>query len=315
MSNTARNTDLGSWQTVTVSVADMDAALALWRDQFGLTVVATRDGPDTGLATLWAIKPSDIRRQVLLATGDHRHGMLHLIEFAAPGEAVREGAAVFDWVPKNLDIYVEDMPARIAELLAAGYAFRADQFSEVTAPDGTRFREIHMPAHDGLNIVLLELLDDSPPLTDRHYGAVGPLITIVPDANREKAFVADVLEMDQLKDNKLDGPEIEAMIGLPSGAALDVSIWGDKAQSLGWLEIIEYQGTQGSDLYPRAKPPATGILQLRYSVADLDAVTQNLKRKAVPFEALSALDLLDGSDDLVALTTPAGLRLEIAEHR
>ncbi|MEM7765613.1 MAG: VOC family protein [Pseudomonadota bacterium] len=314
MSNALNEKGLGSWQTVTVSVADMETALALWRDQFGLTVVATRDGPDTGLATLWAIKPSDIRRQVLLATGDSRHGMLHLIEFTEPGDAVRDGAAVFDWVPKNLDIYVQDMPARINELLAAGYAFRADQFSEVTAPDGTRFREIHMPAHDSLNIVLLELLDDSPPLTNKHYGAVGPLITIVPDAAREKAFVADVLDMDQLKDNTLDGPEIEAMIGLPSGAALDVSIWGNKTQSLGWLEIIEYQGTQGSDLYPRAKPPATGILQVRYSVSDLDAIAKSLQQH-VPLDAFDYLDLLDGSDRLIALTTPAGLRLEIAQQR
>ena len=61
-------------------------------------------------------------------------------------------------LPKNLDIYVTDMPQRIDALKAAGRTFRNENFSEVTAPNGITFREIHMPGHDLINIVLLEIL-------------------------------------------------------------------------------------------------------------------------------------------------------------
>ncbi|MEM7610608.1 MAG: hypothetical protein AAF270_02945, partial [Pseudomonadota bacterium] len=274
----------GSWTTVSVGVADMQNACQLWVNAMGLEIVAERAGPDADLADLWQLAADDITAQLLLATPGQHTGQLHLVEFAEPALPIRHNAEVFDWVAKNLDIYVNDMPARIAELQAAGFEFRNEDFSEVTAPNGVRFREIHLPAHDGVNVVLLEILGESQPLTDAGFGAVGPLITIVPDAARERAFFASLLGLHQLSSNVLDGPEIETMIGLPQGAALDVSIWGNPDNPMGEVEIIEYQGTQGSDLYARAIGKATGIRQIRYHQPDAGQVAAHLTQHAVAFE-------------------------------
>lgn len=299
-----------SWQTISVGVADLDDALRLWVGAFGMQIVAEREGPDHSLAALWSLDPDDIRRQTLLATAGQSVGQLHLVEFVNPEPSIREGAAVFDWVPKNLDIYVENMADRVAELRDAGYQFRTEAFSDVTAPNGIRFREIHMPVHDDINVVLLELVGEEQPLTSKQFGAIGPLITIVPNAAEETAFVADVLGLDELSNNVLEGPEIEAMIGLPAGAALNVSIWGSAALPLGQLEVIEYRGTNGKDLYTRATGKATGIRQIRYAVSDHEGLLQRLSTNGIAVQQSFAVDLIDGAGELISFYSPAGLRIE-----
>ncbi|MEO0346383.1 MAG: VOC family protein [Pseudomonadota bacterium] len=298
-----------SWSTVTVGVASLAEAEALWCDTFGLTTVAEREPGDAALAALWRLPPSAIGRQRLLETQGQTEGRLHLVEFPEPAPPVREGANTFDLAPKNLDIYVDDLPTKEAALRAAGHKFRTEQHSEVVAPDGTRFRELHMPAHDAINVVLLEVVGSPRPVTPAGFGAVGPLIITVPDARAEQAFARDVLGLGKLSDHILSGPEIEAMIGLPRGATLDVSIWGDADAPFGQLEIIEYGGTDGVNLYSRAQAPATGILQVRYHTNSLAPIYARLSDMA--FERHDDVDLIDGHGVLLRFRSPAGLAVEV----
>ncbi len=304
-----------SWSSVTVGVADMDTALDLWVRDFGMRVISERTGPAPSVAAVWGIAPAAITREVLLATEDAAVARLHLVEFAEPGPAVRDGANVFDLCPKNLDIYVRDMPARVAELRAQGRTFRNADYSEVTAPDGTVFREMHMPSHDAINVVLLEVLGADKPLTSKGYGAIGPLIYIVADAPREKAFVEQIFQFDLLTENILGGPEIEEMVGLPKGASLDVSIWGRADEGLGGLEIIDYRGVDSANLYPRTKAPATGILHVNFEVADLAPIIARLDAAGIDYRMHSATTTLFGNGRLITLSSPAGLRIELHERK
>ena len=51
---------------------------------------------------------------------------------------------------------------------------------------------------------------------------------------------------------------------LVDGARL-VRIFGDPAYDYGRLEIVQYEGAKSTDLYPRAKPPARGLLSAHVS--------------------------------------------------
>jgi catechol 2,3-dioxygenase-like lactoylglutathione lyase family enzyme len=242
-------------------------------------------------------------------------GMLHLVEFDQPGQAIRDNAQAFDLVPKNLDIYVRDMPTQVAALKAAGQTFRNENYSEVTAPDGTVFRELHMPSHDAINIVLLEVLGKELPFTPQGFAGVGPLICIIADAKTERAFWADVMELEILADNILEGPEIEKMIGLPPGSALDVSIWGAEGESMGQMEIINYRGTKGSNLFPTAVPKQRGILYVTYEVNDLTAFTKKLKTDGREWTDLGHRSTLTGAGHYIRIQSPAGLNIELFEPK
>jgi catechol 2,3-dioxygenase-like lactoylglutathione lyase family enzyme len=307
-----------SWNSVTVGVADLDKALELWVGVFGFSKLATRDGEDAELAALWRILPSDIKRQALLGMPGSQYGRLHLVEFTEPGPPVREGAQAFDLCPKNLDIYAQDLPARVKEMQALGYTFRNAEPSEVTAPDGTRFREIHLPAHDELNVVLLELLAQENEFSEMEFSAkgfagIGPLISIVGHAPTERDFYANVMGLDILNDNVLEGPEIERMIGLPPGSGLDVSIWGDDSELLGQIELIDYRGVQGNNLYPIAIPTQLGILHVSYQLKDLDAFKQKLHDAGINHSDREYRELIFGSGRFIRFRTPSGMNIEAFE--
>ena len=297
-----RSDALQGFRSVSVGVASVDSALELWVDTMGFEVVAERSGSDGELARLWEIDADLISRQVLLRSRDNEYGLLHLVQYAQQTPSVRSGAAVFDLVPKNLDVYTRNLPAIFDAMRADGYLFRNERYSEVTAPDGTLFREIHLPSHDDINVVLLEVPGKALPFTDAGFAGLGPLIYIVPDADAEKRFLRDVLQFDKLNDNILDGPEIERMVGLPPGAGLDVSIWGRAAVSFGGLEPIEYQGVQGDNRYPRAVPGARGVLHVSYVIDDAQPLLARLTAHGVEFDDRGSGDTLIADGTPVAIS-------------
>ena len=302
---------LSSFSFTTVGVANLDTALALWETEFGFEIAGRRDGPDAALARRWNISPNDIARQAVVRTPDIDVGMLHLVEFFDPDPPVREGALAYDLCPKNLDVYTDDLPQKIAALRERGRQFSNPDYSEVTAPNGMTFREIHMPSHDRVNVVLLQILGQSLPMSARGVSGIGMLITIVPDAEAEKAFYRDTIGLDLLSDNLLKGPEIEKMVGLPAGSALDVSIWGRADSEFGRIEIIEYQGVEGNDLYPRAKPKSLGILRVGYLTNDLQAIKRTLADQAIDFESFEAAGTLVSDGAMLSFASPAGMMIEV----
>ncbi len=304
---------MSSWSVVTVGVADLDSALTLWQDDFGFEVAEQREGPDAELASLWNIQADDIAGQALVKTPGIDYGMLHLLEFVDPKPPVREGALAYDLCPKNLDIYTDDMPKRMAKLREQGREFSNDNFSEVTAPNGITFREIHMPSHDRINVVLLELMGEALPVSPAGFSGVGILISIVPNAEAEKAFYRDVMGLDILSDNLLKGPEIEKMVGLPAGSALDVSIWGKANQQFGRMEIIEYQGVRGNNLYPKAVPKSLGILHVTYLTDGLESLKATLADHDIGFKFVENTKTIYSSGSTLSFLSPAGLRLYVAE--
>jgi len=306
---------MNPFTSVAVGVASLDEALSLWVDQFGLALEARREGPDAVLARLWRLADTDIRRQALVATPGQRFGMIHLVEFDGPEPPVREHASATDCCPKNLDVYADNLPQKMQDLAARGCQFRNPVHSEVTVSDGTRFREAHMPTHDDINVVLLEVMGWDLPYSENGFAAVGLLITIVPDAEREKHFYGEVLGLEKLSDNLLQGVEVEAMVGLPAGAAMDASVWGRKGDLLGQVEVIEYRGASGADLYPRARPKSLGILHISFDASDIAPIRRRLAEARIDVIEHGRLSTLATSGDMISFLSPAGLRIEITAAR
>jgi catechol 2,3-dioxygenase-like lactoylglutathione lyase family enzyme len=312
---------LGAFSHVTIGVTSLAEASRFWRDNFGLEVRAKCTGPDEALAGLWNMAPSAIVGQALVATpagkdtGDHRSwataGALHLVEFRDPQPPVRQGAKVYDRLPKNLDLYTVDLPTRYGELAAAGHRFRAG-WSEMRAGSDL-FREVHLPGHDEINVVLLEVIGPgyATPMTSQGYAGIGPLVTIVGNADAEASFYREVLGMATTLELALTGPDIERTVGLPPGAGLKIRVFGDPAEPLGRIEIIEYQQVEGEDLYPRARPPATGILHMNFRVPDLAPIRARLGRADVAMTEHGQVASICGTGPMLSFNSPAGLRIEV----
>jgi catechol 2,3-dioxygenase-like lactoylglutathione lyase family enzyme len=305
---------LGAFAHATVGVSSLDAAVDFWVGHFGFEVSARREGPDADLASLWGLAPDDVTRQALVRTPGAAAGALHLVQFAQPGTPVRRGAQAFDHLPKNLDLYVRDMAQRFETLKARGVKFKSEPITS-PGPDGMIFSEVHLPGPDETNVVLLEIIGEGYDTCFNAKGCagIGPLITIVPDLAAEEAFYAGLLGMAITLEIRLAGPVLEKMVGLPSGAALMLKVYGDPAEPLGRIEVIEYERTAGTNLFARARAPALGTLHVTYRSAGLEPLLARLDRAGVAVADHGLRRLIYGSGRVVSFPSPAGFRIEVQD--
>ncbi|NNL99798.1 MAG: hypothetical protein HKO62_03535 [Gammaproteobacteria bacterium] len=293
-----------------VGVSDLAAAEALWQERFGFTGLAGPPPAASDTATMLGIVPTDVSAQSVLASPGHEaSALLHLVEFARPGEPVRAGAAVTDLCPKNIDIYCRDLPARHAELEAAGSRFRSAPKSFQAGP--LTIREVQLMGHDDTNIGLIEVVDLELPYTSPGFAGLGPVVTTVADIEAETDFYRGVIGLDICEEHRFSGPEIEAMVGLPPGTVLEMRLVGDPSDWFGRVEIVTYHGAAGADRYPRSAAPATGLLRLSYGTADAGAAVSALAERGLAAIDHGILDTVLGARRCLSTSSPAGLNIDL----
>jgi catechol 2,3-dioxygenase-like lactoylglutathione lyase family enzyme len=299
-----------------VGVRDLAQALPLWVDTFGFAIVAQRTGPDAGLAALWDLDPARITAQALLGTPGWHVGRLHLVEFADPLPPVRAGAAPIDLVPKNIDLVCDDITRRFAELTRAGYQFRSTPVRYEAEEDGETLEvfEALLPAHDGLNVVILQLVGRSFPFTPQGFAGFSSFVPVVADAAAETQFYQEVLGLPLNFIHRLDGPHIERMIGLPPGGAVEMRMLGSRTLHAGRLEMASYHGVRGENRYPQAKPPALGTLHAVLLTDSLAAIARRAELANVPVRRHGVIETLFAAGPVLTVYTPAGMRLDIHER-
>jgi catechol 2,3-dioxygenase-like lactoylglutathione lyase family enzyme len=175
------------------------------------------------------------------------------------------------------------------------------------------FREVQMSGHDEINVVLIEVLGTgyNAPWSPRQFAGIGPLVTIVGDSEAESHFYRDILGMATTLEVLLQGPAIERTSGLPPGAGLDVRVFGDPAEPLGRIEVIEYQRVAGEDRYALARPPARGILHMTYRLPALGPIRARLDAAGVPVVEHGPVAALFGAGEVLSFRSPAGFRIEV----
>jgi len=292
----------------------MQEALKFWHSTVGFEVLRERQGNDLDLTILLGLEQGTIKSQTVLASNSSQtQGLLHLVEFSDPAPAVRKGASPTDSCPKNIDIYSNNLEHHYASMQTAGFPFRAPwQLLKVEDPSGlAEVKEGQLAGPNHTNIGVMELVGMPLSFNEAGFSGLGPLVTTVDDVAQENAFYTQVLGLDLCTQHALGGPEIEKIIGLPPGKSLHMHILGDKYDWYGRVELIEYQGISGKNLYPRAQAPATGALHLSYETNDIRKILDNAAQLNIEVNNLGKLKTLTSFEPMLAyqLTTPAGFKL------
>jgi catechol 2,3-dioxygenase-like lactoylglutathione lyase family enzyme len=303
-----------SWASVTVGVANLDRALEFWMGTLGFDTLASADGEDAELATLWRILPEDIKRQALLGQPGSAQGRLHLVEFSAPGPAVREGTRVNDPGPQSLVVYARDLKTRVKEMQQAGLVFHSAEPVEASQADGIQQTGIRLGIHDEVSVILRELHGAELAFNPRGFSGIAALVNVVEFAGPEKQFLAQELGLASLGERTIEGTGLEQLMGLATGAILESSSWGATADSPGQIQLDDYsQVSRGNDLYPVAVPTQLGILHVTYAATGLDTFKQQLLASGYRFSDREYREVMYGTGQFIRLRTPAGMNIEVFE--
>ena len=120
---------MSAWHSVTVGVADLRAAHRLWIQLFGFE--ERQDWlTHSELELRWGTEPGSIRDSLLVAAPGTECGWVRLVRFNTPGEPVRAAAEPWDLCAKNLDVRVDDLPARLPALAKACLLYTSDAADE-----------------------------------------------------------------------------------------------------------------------------------------------------------------------------------------
>lgn len=304
-----------SIDTIIVGVQNINEAIELWVNQFGLDIVSEREGIDADLSRLWQLEDDEITKQALLATPKIDVGKIHLVQFKNPTTAVRQNANATDLGPKNLDVTCLDLPSKYDELIKKGYQFRSEYVGYQIESIGADVLEVQMPGHDHTNIIFVEQLGEKIQLSKRGYGGITSLVTIVSELDEETDFFMDILSLKEALSEDLFGEHVEKMIGLPKGGGLRLNLLeGDELDRYGRVELVAYIGAEKQDdLYKIANPPALGTLHCVFRVEDIDNIKNKLRKRSVSFKEHGLLDLIYGKGEIISFRSPAGLRIEVQQ--
>ena len=304
-----------SIDTIIVGVQNINEAIELWVNQFGLEIVSEREGIDADLSRLWKLEDDEITKQALLATPKIDVGKIHLVQFKNPSTAVRQNANATDLGPKNLDVTCLDLPSKYDELIKKGYQFRSEYVGYQIESIGADVLEVQMPGHDHTNIIFVEQLGEKIQLSKKGYGGITSLVTIVSELDEETDFFMDIFSLKEALSEDLFGEHVEKMIGLPKGGGLRLNLLeGDEIDRYGRVELVAYIGAEKQDdLYKIANPPALGTLHCVFRVEDIDSIKNNLRNRSVSFKEHGLLDLIYGKGEIISFRSPAGLRIEVQQ--
>jgi len=304
-----------SIDTIIVGVQNINEAIELWVNQFGLDIVSEREGIDADLSRLWQLEDDEITKQALLATPKIDVGKIHLVQFKNPTTAVRQNANATDLGPKNLDVTCLDLPSKYDELIKMGYQFRSEYVGYQVESIGADVLEVQMPGHDHTNIIFVEQLGEKIQLSKRGYGGITSLVTIVSELDEETDFFMDIFSLKEALSEDLFGEHVEKMIGLPKGGGLRLNLLeGDELDRYGRVELVAYIGAEKQDdLYKIANPPALGTLHCVFRVEDIDNIKNKLRKRSVSFKEHGLLDLIYGKGEIISFRSPAGLRIEVQQ--
>lgn len=292
-----------------VGVASLRAVEVLWQDLMGFEAFVLPASYPASLEQLWKLAPGSIARVLGLQTPSAPAGRLIFVEFSGASGAVREGAAVTDLCPKNLDVNVVDLFERAAELEAAGYQLRSAPVEYQI--DQMDVREVQLGIHDDINLVLAEIVGEPLITTPRGYGGVTSVVTTVDDLSREMAML-QALEFPVLDAHRLVGPAIEQMVGLPPGGELHMQLLGNPEHRFGRAELVSYVGADGRNRYALTAPPARGLLRAAVRVQDPAASRESLLAAGFACGELCLLTDTDGLERPVySVCSPVGWVLDV----
>ncbi len=289
-------------------VANMDRAVAFYRDVLGLDVTANvAFSPNPAIMRLGNTIGAQSRMMQLRVPGSDMG--VELIEYKDIERRVQTprfvdpGAANFAFRVRDLSRIVAKLPGSGAKIITEGGTptkLNNSQFLFLQDPDGFVVELMEAPAP----------ADSKVPATSNVYG--GAFELTVDDSERSVKFYKDMLGIDMpLGASFNDNQQMARTAGAP-GASFRQSRATIPGTSTAFT-LIEFKNVPRTPLTGRVQDPGTAILQLR--VRDVDALVKKMKSAGVPIVTTGgeAVEIRPGLK-IVIVKDPNNLMLELMQN-
>jgi catechol 2,3-dioxygenase-like lactoylglutathione lyase family enzyme len=304
-----------------ISVEDLEASVAFWCGKVGFEPVGEPQAASARWNALWGLPSTTDARSVLLRACGLAVGQILLVEWRAAGrQRIRVAEDTRAYGLQNVNCYVENADAGLAELVAAGgRAWSAPTRHEFGPAVGAPI-EVVAEVIDGVALNLVELATRDPATrigqmrayvagigyTGRGFTPVVTTSHVVRSIDDGVAFYRDVLGMGVLIDDELKSDAANLFLRLSPGCRTRVT-FTQGAHMFGKVAMSGPMNYACDDLAPRAHAPNIGYLAQVFEVRDLVAARAAAARLGTREEAfLHDVDVAGfGERDALLLRHPA----------
>lgn len=308
----------GGYQEAVFSVSDLAEQTAFYQDVAGWQILHKGSVSPT-LMSAYALPPNVSGSEVVLGNPGAERGFLRLVQFhGADQQQIRSNAQSWDTGGFfDVNSRVADMQTKFAQFQALGWQAASDPVQFSFGPFVVKEWLTRGP--DGIVLALIERVQ--PPLEGwphmRQLSRLFNATQVVADAEEARRFYVDKLGFDVYLEHTAASEQPEQnVLGLPHNVAADVArivyILHPQGTNEGSIEILAFDGADGSDFSARARPPNLGILTLRFPLSDMQGFAKHVAAEGIDVAVAPMRTELTpyGEVWLMAIRGPGGVWLE-----
>ena len=262
---------------IKISVSDMTASVAFFRDTLEMTVVGAESLSAEVFQRLWGLPEGTTAKAVYLRNEEQTTAIELLEVRPHSGRCIRDGARMYDYGlldvafrAKGLDIIHADLKAHGVRFHSPPVVYTAD-WAKVTVSEAIMIGPDLMP------VALIERLSDPKPFIRNRFGTMVDVAQYVEDMGSCNPFYIDILGYKSVFDSELPPGLIDEVVGLPPGSRSRLNLMYQLETKTPAVELI-HCSSPGKRLAPVIGPASYGLFALAFETADLAALLDGVRK-------------------------------------
>ena len=261
---------------IKISVSDMIASVAFFRDTLEMTVVGAESLHAGVFQQLWGL-PDGTTANAVYLRNEEQSTAIELLEVRPhSGRCIRDGARMYDYGlldvafrAKGLDVMYADLKSRGVRFHSAPVVYTAD-WAKVTVSEAIMIGPDLMP------VALIERLSEPKPSIRNRFGTMVDVAQYVRDMDACGPFYTNVLGYTSVFDRELPPGLIDEVVGLPPGSRSRLNLMYQLETKTPAVELI-HCSSPGTSLAPVIGPASYGLFALSFETADLKALLDGVR--------------------------------------
>jgi catechol 2,3-dioxygenase-like lactoylglutathione lyase family enzyme len=278
-------TEIGSpLDAAIIGVDDLDASLAFYRDEIGLSADTIEEWAGDAFERYWRLPAGTRAHAAFLGAGPDPVGRILLLEFDSPDrQQIRSPDMRRAVGLVNLNFYTRDIRADYEYFHGKGYEFWSEPVQHDFGPRVGQPIEVVFNGPDSVAINLVELVTNDPDTligemrwfvdsygrTETGYTPVVTSAHTVQSMNRAVGFYQGVLDMHVAIDEELSSAESNHFLGLAAGARTH-TVFMQGAHMFGKIALAQPLNYECPSMVSAAVAPNIGYVAQSFRVDDIE---------------------------------------------
>jgi catechol 2,3-dioxygenase-like lactoylglutathione lyase family enzyme len=298
-------------ERITISVSDMDKALAFYRDWVGFTPVGDFVLDPHEIESLWRL-PEGTRARSVLLKGPGPETVVELVDFGHRSRTViRPDPRSLDLGYWGLSFLVRDIDGLVEDLQKKGFRWTSEAMTYHPAFLNYGVRNVVLDGPDHNPIYHYERLTGEPGSGPR-YIELNHVAMLVDDVPAFERFFGDILGLIRRGEFN-DNGALNQLFDMPSGTRGREGFFSPAEGRAATLNYVYVPGSSGRSRADVARPPHIGEFQSSFRVDNLAGMLARVREGG--FKVLSGpLEMRSGHlgrRQAATVLGPAGLMVEL----